>query len=54
MDELYPGDEIWLSTPIGDFLYQAAAPPDGYRVERDRSNRPLAAWIRSSKAARGA
>lgn len=27
MDEISQGDEIWLSTPIGDYRYVAVAPP---------------------------
>lgn len=27
VDELQVGDEIWLSTPIGDFRYEVTAPP---------------------------
>lgn len=30
VDELRPGDEIWLLTPIGDFKYVVSEPPPGW------------------------
>lgn len=30
VDELRPGDEVWLSTPVGDYLYVVSEAPPGW------------------------
>lgn len=39
LDELATGSEIWLSTPVGDFLYVVSPPPSSFvDVNGNRSN----------------
>ena len=37
LDKVPIGSEIWLATPVGDYLYRTVAPPDGYTRIRDLS-----------------
>lgn len=49
LDEIPTGSQIWLMTPVGDFLYETTAAPPGYQTKTLSDGTKLSGFITTPK-----